>query len=508
MHKNGVTPGGKTRWRCQLATGCNYSTTDAKAPPRKQSGNNFEPVKIRKVIPSSRRYIVTAAQNGTPVHALFFQSLLKACDVLNAELVVLPIRTKNPTSVWTASQANAEWWVDEVQPFLYNGRKQLNQNLIILGDIPVQPTATSPLSAMDALTHGESGIVGHTKLQLKSIPTGGQYPKLLTTTGACTVPNYSHSKAGKLGEFHHTLGATLVEIKGKHFYLRQINASKETGEFCVLRQHFTPRGVKDSGRYPAIALGDAHVDFQCPQVARATFGDGGMIEVFEPEEIYWHDTFDGYSTNPHHHGNPFNRLAKLLGNRESVRGEVERCVEFVMRHTPKNTVSVIVPSNHDAFLKRWIVDNDWRKDIAPINMSFYLETAQYMADNTKMGPGGTEYPDPFIYWVEKLTGKDKKILCLREPNRLVRGVQMGSHGHQGPNGARGSIKNLRRVGYKSIFGHGHGPGIDEGAMQIGTSTPRVLEYTGGPSSWMNTHGTIDPLNKRSLHHIVNGDWRI
>ena len=38
-------------------------------------------------------------------------------------------------------------------------------------------------------------------------------PKMMMTTGSCTVKNYTDSKAGKKGEFHHTLGFVIIEIK-------------------------------------------------------------------------------------------------------------------------------------------------------------------------------------------------------------------------------------------------------------------------------------------------------
>ena len=47
--------------------------------------------------------------------------------------------------------------------------------------------------------------------------------KLLTTTGACTVSNYTDSRAGRIGEFHHSLSAILVEVDGRRFHLRPVH---------------------------------------------------------------------------------------------------------------------------------------------------------------------------------------------------------------------------------------------------------------------------------------------
>jgi hypothetical protein len=82
------------------------------------------------------------------------------------------------------------------------------------------------------------------------------------------------------------------------------------------------------------------------------------------------------------------------------------------------------------------------------------------------------------------------------------------HGHHGPNGSRGSIRNLRRIGVRSAIGHTHAPGIEEGAMQAGTSTRLRAEYTRGPSSWLNAHIAIYPNGKRSLLTILDGNWKV
>ena len=48
----------------------------------------------------------------------------------------------------------------------------------------------------------------------------------MLTTGACTVKNYTDSKSGKKGEFHHTLGFVIVEIKDDEtFFIRQVHGN-------------------------------------------------------------------------------------------------------------------------------------------------------------------------------------------------------------------------------------------------------------------------------------------
>jgi hypothetical protein len=158
--------------------------------------------------------------------------------------------------------------------------------------------------------------------------------------------------------------------------------------------------------------------------------------------------------------------------------------------------AVIVDSNHHDFLARWVLRHDWKHD--PRNARFYLETAMAMLASARMTGHGAEYDDPFAYWVKKLgIGDGVKMLGADESYTLA-GIECGMHGHRGPNGARGSLKNLSRLGSKVITGHSHTPGIEEGHYQVGTSTPLRLEYTHGPSSWLNTHCVVYATGKRSL----------
>jgi hypothetical protein len=510
LKPNGHTPSGKQRWICRTSEAgggrqakrfvC-YTTTNPKAKARDRGASREVPIfqrELRKV----RRFIVTAAQNATPVHANFWSSLLQAAKHLKAELLVIPLRYKNPTSRWTESQENDETWAPELQPYLWNQRAKLNKNLVVLGDVKVQPTAPEPLSGFEAMTSGESCIIGHTALHLKSVPTPThKMSKLITTTGAVTVANYTDSRAGKKGEFHHTLGAALVELDGPMFHLRQLNA-RSNGEFTDLDTTYTPTGHRQAARPLALIMGDTHVDFIDPLVTTATFGAQGLVATLRPEHLIWHDLLDGYAVNPHHFGNPFNALAKRATGRDNIRAEVTRATNFVLRHTPAFAKSVIVPSNHDDFLRRWIINTDWRMD--PTNAEFYLVTALRMVHETKLTSKGTEYPSPFAYWAE-MAG----LTCLKtDESFALGGVELGMHGDRGPNGARGSIKNLRRIGLRSIIGHTHSPGISEGCYQTGTSTGLRLEYVSGPSSWLNTHCILHRDGKRQLITIINGKWRI
>lgn len=449
-------------------------------------------------------FIITAAQNATPVHAKFWRILQNIKQHRKAELLVIPLRYKNPTSQWTGSQQNADYWSAEVREYLWNVRKPLNKNLTLLADIKIQPTATSPLTGADALSLASSGIIGHPKMQLKTIPTpSNRMAKILTTTGACTVENYTDSRAGRIGEFHHSIAALIVETKGPYFWIRQLHYSKD-GSVTDLATKYTENTVGPAPRALAVGMGDTHVDYIDPRVYAGTFDRGGLLELVRPQYLIYADLLDGYACNPHHKKNPFNRIAKQRSGKDDVKAEVTRAIEFVRKNTPKETRAIIQASNHNDFLRRWVIENEWRED--PVNADFYLRTALVVSQSTKMGLGGMEHVDPFAYWFRLAAVPNSTVLDL-DQSFSVAGIELGMHGDMGPNGARGSIKNLRRIGTKSIIFHSHAPGIDEGCYQAGTSTRLRLEYNHGASGWLNAHVVLNADGKRQLVVFVDGEFR-
>lgn len=517
MIRNGNFAPGRPKWTCitQRRSGADehcYSTTDPSKPytghngkPKRQE-DAPKPAKLRVPLKGVSRVVVTWAQNATPVHQPFLDSLKAYCKHNDATLLVIAGRYKNPTSAWTASQENAETWAPELAPYLYNQRKKLNANLVLAADVKIQPTAVSPTTGFDALTGAESCILGHPKVQMRCIPTPqSMLPKILTTTGAVTKPNFTDSAAGKKGEFHHSYGAAIVELRAGKFHLRHV-AARADGAFIDLDKAYYPDRVEKAPRWPAIVFGDAHWRFSDHATVMATFRKGGLVDTLNPESLVWHDLLDAYAVNPHHEGNPMTRLAKYRSNFDDITDEVTRTVDWLCRMS-KGRRAYVVASNHDDMLSRWVMRSDWKSD--PKNAEFYLETALAMARSARMEEHGAAYLDPFQYWVSKLVAVTDDVTCLRRgESKSIKGVEVGMHGDQGPGGARGSVKNLSRLGVKTITGHGHSPAIEEGHTRVGTMSKLSLEYNTGPSAWLNSHGGIDAFGKRHLFHIIEGQFRL
>lgn len=543
---------GKRRWVCRKGDGAGgnaycYSTTNPNKGITDHRGNakDEKPRKKYKRKIDHRRIFFTAAQNATPLHFGFWRAVQAMLKDIDAEVAVIPLRYKNPTSVFSDSQRNAEHWLRDLAEqeaaedgvtkeyyyqrcretgyspdelwarcldqrsakYLYEQRKKFNDNLVVIGDVKIQPTRVDPLQGLEGLSRGESAIIGHTKLRMKTIATPqSKMPKVFTTTGACTVPNYTDSTAGKKGEFHHILGGVLVEIESRtKFHLHHINA-RDDGSFIFKRRAYYPDGtVEDAPRDKAIIFGDAHYRFADPKVVEATFGPGKLVETHDPEVLVWHDLLDTYFGNPHHRDDPFIKKAKEQSGFDNAAREVFETIDW-MRELGEDRTNVIVASNHDDMFKRWIVREDWKK-LYGDNMEFYLETALHMARSARMTEIGAEVDDPFVYWLKKRIEPDEDILPLNPDQEYEIGdIALNYHGDKGPGGARGTVKNLSEIGTKVITGHGHAPEIYHGHMRVGTMTRLTAEYVTGPNNWLNAHASIDAFNKRHLHICIDGKF--
>lgn len=461
----------------------------------------------RKVRGARRaRYVITAAQNATPVNARFLESLRTYCRARQATLLVIPYRYRNPTSRWSAKAEHDDWWAAELVPHMIDRRVDLCPGLTLLADIKTQPTAVSPLQGFETLSAANSAIVGHPKLELVTVPTPqSKLPKILTTTGSVTERNYTESKAGKKGEHHHTFGACVVEVSGKTFHIRQINAVRD-GSFIELDREYDGADIRPA-ELPGLVMGDSHVEFISPDVVKATFlGKDSIIGSLRPKEVIWHDVHDFYSRNHHHRGEVFTNYVKHHTGRDNVEEWLDKTFAFVDSVTRPGTTNVFVASNHPDALARWVKETDPRTD--PENCLFWARTFEAMCSGARWTDTGAKTIDPFNYWAaRKLKTASQALFLRRDQSHLVCGIDVSNHGDAGPNGARGSRMAFGKIGVKTVIGHSHSPGIRDGAYQVGTSSLLGLEYARGPSSWLHTHCLIYKNGKRSLISIINGEWR-
>jgi len=449
----------------------------------------FETAKKKKIDKNKKRFIVTWGQSDTKPHDRFFSNIEAYAKKINADIHVIAGRYRNPTSLSASKNVKlVESWHSRLEPYLDANRHNLHKYLSILSDIKIQPTAVNPMSGMQGVSGVNSCIFGSPKLQLETIPVlEGNKPKMMMTTGACTVKNYTDTKAGKKGEFHHTLGFVIIEIEDKeNFYARQVSAD-DNGDFIDLIYSVSDGEVNKVTECDGIVLGDLHVGHHDKQVLDQTFK---LMKKLKPKHVVLHDVFDGYSISHHELKDPFIQYAKEVDGTNDLAKEIDEMLDVLGKFKEYPNV-LIVTSNHDEFLDRWLKNEDWKKQPTFKNAPLYMELSGRLLKQYASGRENVIGVIP-----ELIKEKYPNFITLgRDKSYKVGGFEVNTHGDFGTNGSRGSLQQFRKLNTKIVVGHYHSPGRLDGALAVGTSTHLRVGYNRGPSSWLNSHVIIHKNGK-------------
>ena len=455
------------------------------------------------LVGGAKRILVSSALNNVPVDPKFWLAISRYASAIDAAIVIIPVMYRNPTMPGQAEKEEA-WWPQEVIPYLCQSDISPFPGVRIMGNVKVAATTTNPLSGLDSLSRGDSCVIGHAQVQLRCVATPQQkLPKLLLTTGSVSQKSYSKSKAGILAAFHHSLGFAVIEQDNEDeaiFHLRSV-VGDEQSEFYDLDKHVSSNSIKTGKHAEALILGDEHSLFTSQEVVSSTFRDeNSIVKVLKPKYLVRHDLIDSYSISHHHRGQPDRQYMKYKTNVNKLEEELQLTKRYLESTTPKGSVSVIVPSNHHNHITQWLREIDWRME--PWNAKIYHEMWAAWIDAIDQ-----KQPfHPFTWWLQQNCKADVIHLQPDYPF-IVKGVYLGYHGDKGINGAKGSLSQFAKIGVKTVTGHWHSPGIEKGAYLVGTSTKLNLEYTSGPSSWLNTHCVVHANGKRQLINVIKGRWR-
>ncbi len=449
-----------------------------------------------------QRYVITSAQNNTQPVDPFLASLHQYCQHFGATLKVIPVNYENIT-LTSKNGKDEKWWAAALVPYFATQREVLNDNLMLMADISVNATNKSPLSGFETVTGKRSGIFGHGQIEMQAVPTpSSKTPKLLHTTGSVTVPNYSDTKAGKIAEDNHCIGALVVETDGNRFWIRQLRAD-DTGGFYDLNLYFSPTGVRDAEPALGLVCGDIHWDYLCPKVKAATFTAADSIKaVLKPKKLILHDVLDFYSASHHHERDALLRFHKHHNQKNNVGAELTRLVQGMQEISDPDDEIVFVGSNHNDHLTQWL--NRCNPNDDPENALIYHEIR---LEQLKRAKESAEFLNPLEWWFQQHMADRAFQFIDHDHGMTVGRYDVSNHGHIGANGSRGSAKQFTKFGGYYILGHSHTPGIYKNVIQVGTSSLLRLDYTAGPSSWLNSHAVIYPNGLASLIHIIDGRWR-
>ena len=468
---------------------------------RIEDSEEFQKARKKKFDKGKQTFIITWAQSETPCHNGFLTNILAYAEAKNAGLHVIAGRYRNPTSLETSKSLTKKekkdkthYWDKRLEPYLDANRHNIHKYLQVTSDIKVNPTASTPLSGFNGITGLESCILGHPRQHLKSLPVLEGYPnKLLLSTGACTIPNYTDTKAGKKGEFHHMIGFTIVELDGDDFHIRQVNSDKDGNFYDVDKR------VKDGVVYEntegcdAVILGDVHVRHNDKKTTKTAFK---FIKKMKPKDVVIHDIAEMESILHWDLKDPFKLLEKEESGADNLEQEIEEIMAWLDKYKEYNLT--LARSNHDDMLDRWLMSTDWRK---AQNKKMYLKLSNIIAE----GGEAVRMKGILPTLIDREFNGEIKTLSLDDSFR-VHDWELAMHGHLGANGSRGGHTQFKNLNTKNMVGHGHHPHREDGHIMVGTLSHLRVGFNRGPSNWMNGFGVIYPDGKAQLIHVINGKY--
>jgi hypothetical protein len=471
------------------------------------------------------KYVITAAQYNTPVNGRFLRSLQGYCDYNSAELLVMPMNIQRgliPPSVNRELNVMVKKYDARLPP----GRERKLNDSIRLKAWPINPQQIRPTTGLARLTQMDSSTIVGSPKQFMDVVANSNHnlPKVLLTTGAVTIPWYKDNRVGMIARDDHVYGAIVVDVKDDQSYQFRHLSALSNGKFHDLGVFYDGNRVVGVGdeikeglvnRPEAIVFGDIHVGDTDPVVWAENLR---MLELYKPERVVLHDFFNGHSVNHHEKG----RIANLAKNHRmhglNLEKELRLCynqLEELVMAAPESEI-VMVPSNHNEFLDRYLQESRYRDDPQNALLSDFLAAdlkygrnpfkegmKRVMASDSLSRING--HPD----FESKIEMPENVLFLERDEDYKVRGWQLGSHGDKGPNGARAFSPPARERSYgKSVTAHSHSPRLFRNTYIVGTSTRLDLDYAVGPSSWMHTHAMLYVYGRKEakvqLVNVMNG----
>ena len=459
---------------------------------------------------SGKCFVFTSAQNNTFVHDKFLESLKQLINHRNAQLIVGTF-SYNKSGFQNLQKSDGDWFDPKIEKYILDQPAYIADDLLWCGELNILPTANDPLSGFNSYARNCSAIIPHVKHRLKSLARmSGFDPKFLYTTGCVTQRNYIQKKSGQKASFHHIFGAVIVEVdKDGDWFVRQINADTETGEFYDLDTLYTPNGYTSGHRIEAVNWGDIHSEKYDNDVYSGSFYNTGksILDVLRPKYQFVHDVFDFQSRNHHNINDPYFRFQMYHSEQDHVEKDIYYVGVTLETMQREWSEVVVVESNHDLALEKWLKTADYKLD--PANALFFLE-CQY--ETYKAIKNGEKDFSIFEYVVRSRFKNLNNITFLRTDESFVicgeNGIECGQHGNNGINGSRGSIQSFQAVGVRMNIGHSHAAGIVDGIYQAGVSGDiEKFFYMKGPNTTSNSHIITYPDSKRTIITMRKEKWR-
>jgi hypothetical protein len=456
-----------------------------------------------------KRYILTSAQNNTHVHEGFWKNVQAMAKHYDAQILVGTFSYnqnnfgKLAVKRGTKKPHEDDLWFDPaVVPYVSDKQQILAPGLLWCGNMNILPTEDNPISGLETYGGSTSVIFPHTKIEMRSIATTPDIPvKMIYTTGTVTLMNYLQKKLGIKAEHHHRYAFLLAEVDSEgRWWVRQVAARKNGRQIQDLNVLVADGEViSTEAKAEAITWGDLHATIAQPEVIESSLA---MLDELQPKVQVIHDLMEGVSVNRHmrKHKAIHEKFSAWLRGLHRVDEELRQTKAVLDRYLRPWCQTIVPDANHDRFwLKSWLREYDYRVD--PPNTELFLRMQTFMFQELRAGKLSKNV-NLVKFAMEKEAGLAPGLVKFLLPDESfeVKEVELGMHGHCGPNGAFGSPSNLAKIGKKATTAHTHSAGIYHGLYVAGTSSKLTegWDYTTGPSSWSWSHVVLYPNGQRAV----------
>lgn len=416
-------------------------------------------------------YLVFSVQNNAPLCAPALATARMLAASLNAEL--LPVGcaymiqpTDEADHMIIKTEAAPLWIGDE------------NNLLILPGD--VIPTAKKPINNARLMSGDRLlTILPHPKQQAESLPRAkGQPERWALTTGTLCQPRYKAGRAGSEASADHVIGFTVIHEDGS---FDQVQLDQD-GQGFYRGMPINEFGFADPMGDAVIVAGDIHSEkldeIEMERLIQLTIETSAAYVVL-------HDLHDFTSRNHHNRGSGL-FLASQMGR--TVADDVNDAAG-VLKSLLDDTDAqiVIVNSNHDRALDRWLEETDPRQD--PVNLPLWCDLQKPRYEMALDGSKDNQIPlERALRLVAPDLDYNRIKFLQRDEPFMVHGVDLSNHGDAGINGSRGGYTAFERLGGSYVIGHSHS-GYKNGKRVAvsGVTGSFDMGYNVGASSWSHSH---------------------
>ncbi len=468
-----------------------------------------------------RRYLLTSIQNNTHIHPGFpnlvaYRDWLDALADASCELIIgtysYQVAAYGPKAVKRGryeKRANEGlWYAVEAEPYIVDESVSLAPGLVWCGEQNVLPTTRHPLTAFESYNGRMSNIVPHAKIAMTSVASmADEATKFNYTTGTVTQRHYIQKRAGILAERSHSYGALLVEVDSEgSWWVRQLhidgdNVIMDVGPDGCPGVIVRDGAVAVKSVVKSIYWGDVHAAESDRWIRNLGWGAGGMLDTTRPAYQFVADIFSMRSRT-HHEIRDFHRsYAKHVEGQEAVEDEVRLTADFLNEAVRPWCETVVIPSNHDRQLYRWLNEADFRLD--PVNAKYFCELQWQVLD--AMDRGDKDFNVLEYALVKAGAPRDVRFLATDE-SFVIYGAENGLHGDLGLNGAPGSTASLTKLGRAVNKGHDHVAAIRDQVYGAGACATR-FSYTKGPSSHSVSNIVTYENEARAILTMWSERWR-